>query len=71
MLKFGELATQKQIEYANAIYDMLGAELPNEKTKSAYSAYLDKYAPIYRESCREYSLLAELETEMIDARRDW
>ena len=71
MLTFGELATQKQIEYANAIHDMLGAELPNEKTKSAYSEYLDQYAPLYRDRCRDYNLFADLELELIDGRRDW
>ena len=42
-------ATPKQIEYATAMHDLLGAELPTEKTKQAYSDYINKYAKKYKE----------------------
>lgn len=71
MTKIDEGATQKQVEYATVIHELLGADLPTEKTKSAYIKYLNRYAPIYRARCGEYRLTSEMQNEMIDARRDW
>lgn len=64
-------ATMKQIEYAQSIHELLGAELPAEKTKKAYSDYIDKYVMQYKETVRELQRNHELHMEAIDARRDW
>ena len=45
-------ATQKQIEYAAEIHALIGAELPPEKTKQAYSEYIDRYASEYKRLVR-------------------
>ena len=42
--------TQKQIEYARAINELLGKELPEEITKQAYSDYIDRHAAAYKEA---------------------
>ena len=42
--------TQKQIEYARAIHELLGKELPEEITKQAYSDYIDRHAAAYKEA---------------------
>jgi len=45
--------TLKQVEYAEAIHKLLGPELPVEKTKKAYSDYIDKYVMEYKEAVKE------------------
>lgn len=42
--------TQKQIEYARAIHELLGKALPEEITKQAYSDYIDRHAAAYKEA---------------------
>lgn len=45
--------THKQIEFANDIYEQLGYELPEERTKESYSEYIDEYVDEFYESKRE------------------
>ena len=42
-------ASPKQVEYAADIHRTLGVELPAEKTKQAYSDYINRYMKRYRE----------------------
>lgn len=44
--------TQKQIEYANNICTLLGLSLPAEKTKQAYSDFINKYVHKYKEGLK-------------------
>ena len=46
-------ATAEQIEYETAIHDLLGVELPEEKTKQAYSDYICRYVVRYKSALRE------------------
>lgn len=45
-------ATQAQIKRAEDIHALIGAELPAEKTKQAYSDYIDRYASEYKRLVR-------------------
>lgn len=65
------VATDKQISYAKDIAEWFGVELPKDTTKESYSAFLEKYAPVYRREMKEESLLHEVEMEIIDAMRDY
>lgn len=44
--------TQAQIEYANNICTLLGLSLPTEKTKQAYSDFINKYVHKYKEGLK-------------------
>ncbi len=65
------VATDKQISYAKDIAEWFGVELPKDTTKEAYSAFLEKYASIYRQEMKEESLLHEVKMGFIDAMRDY
>ena len=45
-------ATQAQIKRAEAIHALIGAELPAEKTKQAYSDYIGRYSVKYEQKRR-------------------
>ena len=63
--------TDKQIEYVEAISELLGIDPPVKETKKAYSKFIDKYSEEYRDTLLEISLTYEMSLEAIDARRDW
>lgn len=42
-------ASPAQIRYVEQIHLLLGVEKPEEKTKQAYSDYINKYAKRYKE----------------------
>lgn len=46
-------ATTGQIELAEKIHKLLGAELPTEKTKQKYSDYINKHVVKYRKATQE------------------
>lgn len=46
-------ATPKQIEYAGQIHDLIGVELPDSKTKQAYSDYINRYLNKYKKAVKE------------------
>lgn len=64
-------ATVKQINFAKDIAEWFGVDLPGERTKEAYSEFLNQYADAYRNSMREEAIYHEAHLEAIDARRDW
>jgi len=64
-------ATVKQINFAKDIAEYFGLELPKERTKKAYSEFLDKYADEYKQSVYEEMIYHEACMESIDGRRDW
>lgn len=64
-------ATVKQINFAKDIAEWFGVELPKERTKEAYSAFLNKYAEDYKREMREEAIYHGAKMDMIDARRDW
>lgn len=49
-------ATKGQIEYAERIYLLLGAEKPRERTKQAYSDYINRYAKRYKQALQEVAV---------------
>ena len=46
-------ATPKQIEYAEEMYRLLGNELPEERTKQAYSDYINANVKKYKEAMKK------------------
>lgn len=64
-------ATVKQINFAKDIAEYFGIELPKERTKKAYSEFLNKYADEYKKSVREEMAYQEAIMDTVDARRDW
>ena len=64
-------ATAKQINFAKDVAEWFGVDLPEERTKEAYSEFLNKYADDYKRSMREEAIYHEAYLETIDARRDW
>lgn len=64
-------ATYKQINFAKDIAEWFGVELPKEKTKEAYSQFLNKYADAYKKSMADESAYYGAYLETIDGRRDW
>lgn len=61
-------ATAKQINFAKDIAKWFGVNLPAERTKEAYSEFLNQYADDYKKSMREESIYHEAYLETIDAR---
>ena len=64
-------ATQKQIEYAEAIAELLGVGMPEPKTKQNMSDFISANAVKYKQTLAEMKLEHECDMQMIDARRDW
>lgn len=48
-------ATPAQIKRAEDIHALIGAELPAEKTKQAYSDYIGRYSVKYEQKRKEVS----------------
>ena len=46
-------ATPAQIEYVKNIHNVLGFEIPAERTKQAYSDYINRYSNRYKEKQRD------------------
>ena len=44
-------ATEAQIRFAEAIVDRLGIELPEEKTKAAYSDFISEWKDDFEDEC--------------------
>lgn len=66
-----EKPTDKQVEYVDAICELLGVNPPVEKTKKAYSEFIDEYSDEYKDTVFEMGLMYESSLDEIDARRDW
>lgn len=64
-------ATHKQINYAKAIAEWYGVELPKDNTKQAYSEFLSKYAPRYKKDMADEMAYYGAYLESIDGGRDW
>lgn len=64
-------ATSKQIEYAEAIAELLGVGLPSIKTKQTMSDFICANADRYKKVLNEMRLEHEVDMEMIDSGRDW
>ena len=64
-------ATAKQISFAKDIAEWFGVDLPEERTKEAYSEFLNQYVDDYKRSMREEAIYYEAYLESIDAGRDW
>ena len=63
--------TDKQIEYAEAIANLLGVELPESETKASYQVWISRYSKAYKHAIAQMKLEHEVDMEMIDGRRDW
>lgn len=64
-------ATPKQVEYAEAIAELLGVGMPTVRTKQTMSDFISEHAVRYKQTVAEMKLQYETDMEMIDARRDW
>lgn len=56
--------TPAQVAYAIDISRMLDVDMPEEKTKQAYSDYINRYANKYKSAVQEWKLMQELECNM-------
>ena len=52
-------ASPAQIKYVEAIHLLLGVEKPEEKTKQAYSDFINKYAKRYKDKVEEQLAMRE------------